>query len=50
MNFARGQRSIHKISLVQFSLSEACRFKRMKNEAALREEQAFLAAGDKKWG
>jgi hypothetical protein len=34
--------------MVQFSLSEAYRFKGMKNEAALHEEQAFLAEGDKK--
>jgi hypothetical protein len=34
--------------MVQFSLPEACQFKGMKNEAARHEEQAFLAAGDKK--
>jgi TolB-like protein/DNA-binding winged helix-turn-helix (wHTH) protein len=33
---------------VQFFLSEAYRFKGMKNEAALHAEQSFLASGDKK--
>ena len=33
---------------IQFSLSEAYLFKGMKNEAALHQEQTFLAEGDKK--